>query len=93
MKMTLYAVAAIYFVIWWLCLFIVLPFGVRPQSEQAGGSVAGTVPSAPARPMLIRKALVTTVLAAILTGAIWYAHDQLGWTLEAISRVFGPQPV
>ncbi len=89
MKMTLYAVAAIYFVVWWLCLFVVLPFGVRAQSEHEDGTVLGTVPSAPARPMLVRKALATTVLAAIVTGAIWYAHDHLGWTLEAISKVFG----
>ncbi|MHA1559462.1 MAG: DUF1467 family protein, partial [Alphaproteobacteria bacterium] len=27
-------VAAIYFVLWWICLFVVLPFGVRTQDEE-----------------------------------------------------------
>ena len=26
---------AIYFIIWWLCLFVVLPFGVRNAHESA----------------------------------------------------------
>ncbi len=87
--MTWYAVVAIFLVVWWLCLFTVLPFGVRTQAEHEDGTVLGTVASAPARPMLVRKALITTLIAAIVTGGIWYAHDQLGWTLEAISKVFG----
>ena len=38
--------AALYFVLWWLCLFIVLPFGARNQ-EDAGEVVRGTEPGAP----------------------------------------------
>ena len=87
--MTWYAVAAIYFVVWWLCLFIVLPFGVRTQAEHEDGTVLGTTASAPARPMLVRKALATSLLAAVVVGLIWVAHDYYGLTLERLSRMFG----
>lgn len=56
---------AIYFVIWWVVLFAILPFGVRTQQD-VGDITMGTTESAPVRPMMLRKALVTTVVAAIV---------------------------
>ena len=44
---------AVYFFIWWITLFLVLPFGVRTQQEE-GSVVPGTPESAPARPRLLR---------------------------------------
>ena len=46
--MPLLTVAAIYFIIWWTVLFIVLPLGYRTQQED-GEVTIGTVESAPAR--------------------------------------------
>ena len=37
---------AIYFVLWWIVLFLTLPFGVRSQHEDGGGA-PGTDPGAP----------------------------------------------
>ena len=37
---------AIYFVLWWVVLFVTLPFGVRSQHEDGEGA-AGTDPGAP----------------------------------------------
>ena len=37
---------AIYFVLWWVVLFVTLPFGVRSQHEDGEG-IPGTDPSAP----------------------------------------------
>ena len=31
---------AVYFVIWWVTLFLTLPFGVRSQHEEGGGAPA-----------------------------------------------------
>ncbi len=45
---------AIYFIIWWVVLFAVLPFGVRSQQE-SGAVAPGTDPGAPAVPQLMRK--------------------------------------
>lgn len=61
---------AIYFVIWWVVLFVVLPLKVRTQGE-AGEVVPGTHASAPARPRLLLKAALTTVLAAIVFAGLW----------------------
>lgn len=53
---------AIYFVVWWLMLFAVLPFGVRSQHE-SGEVAPGTDPGAPVAPRLIVKAIWTSLVA------------------------------
>ncbi len=58
---------AIYLVVWWLCIFIMLPLGVRNQVETGEAHAAGTDPGAPARPLLLAKIVATTVLSAIIT--------------------------
>jgi len=73
---------AIYFLIWWIVLFAVLPFGVRTQ-EEAGEVTEGTVPSAPSKPMLVRKALITTVVAGAIF-ALFIAVTRSGLTLKDI---------
>jgi predicted secreted protein len=37
---------AIYFVVWWICLFVVLPFGVKNQVD-SGSYIQGTERGAP----------------------------------------------
>ena len=60
---TVVGAIAMYFVIWWILLFAVLPFGVRSQTEE--GEVAiGSEPGAPAAPRLREKAVWTTLVAA-----------------------------
>ncbi len=55
---------AIYFIIWWVCLFVVLPFGVKTQSD-TGEMVQGTSAGAPINPRLARIAGVTTIVASL----------------------------
>ena len=53
---------AIYFLIWWVVLFAVLPFGVKiPEKPKPGHAT-----SAPEKPLLLRKALWTTLIAAVI---------------------------
>jgi predicted secreted protein len=52
----------VYLVIWWIALFMVLPLGVRRVENPGKGEERG----APERPDLMRKAIITTVLAAVL---------------------------
>jgi predicted secreted protein len=61
---------AIYFVIWWIALFAVLPWGIRSQAEE-GEVVPGTDPGAPRRPRFLFVILVTTALSAVVF-AIFY---------------------
>ncbi len=56
---------AIYFVMWWIVLFLTLPFGVRSQDE-ADETVRGTDPGAPVKAMMVRKMIWTTILSAIV---------------------------
>jgi predicted secreted protein len=53
---------AVYFVLWWLVLFTVLPFGIRPAEEGDIGAASG----APANPRLGLRLLVTTAITTVL---------------------------
>jgi predicted secreted protein len=64
---------ATYFIIWWLTLFMVLPFGVKTQEED-GNVVPGSVESAPAVPHIFKKALITTILAAIIFAIVYSVY-------------------
>lgn len=69
--MSIGAVVAIYFIVWWTSLFAVLPWGVRSQAESAD-ITPGTDPGAPVRPGLGKKLLATTIVAAVITAGIVY---------------------
>lgn len=64
---------AIYFIIWWMVLFVVLPFGVTTHDEAGGTIEPGTVSSAPVKPYIGRKVAATTLIAAVLWLAGWLA--------------------
>jgi predicted secreted protein len=57
--------AALYFVVWWIGLFAVLPFGVRSQAEDED-VVVGSEPGAPSAPALREKAVWTSLLATVV---------------------------
>jgi len=61
---------AIYFTIWWIVLFAILPWGVRSQHED-GEIVAGTDPGAPVAPRLLIKAIATTIVSTIIFAGLW----------------------
>ena len=68
--MDLVMTLAIYFFIWWITLFAVLPFGVRTQQEE-GSVVPGTPESAPAKPRLLRVAIINTIVATTIFAAVY----------------------
>jgi len=84
--MTKTTAAAVFFLIWWVVLFAVLPWGVRSQHE--GGEVApGTDPGAPVVPKLGRKLIWTTVVASVVFAALYIAYADRLVTLE---NLLGP---
>ncbi len=60
---------AIYFTIWWIVLFAVLPFGVRSTHEDADAP-ENADPGAPVAPKLAIKALITTAVSAVVFAAL-----------------------
>lgn len=72
--MNLFASAITFIVVWWLVLFMVLPFGAAPPDDVGEGHAS----SAPAKPRMLIKLLVTTVLAIGVTYALqWFLQSGL----------------
>jgi predicted secreted protein len=79
---------AIYFIIWWLVFFTVLPWGVHSQVEY-GEVTPGTDPGAPAVHGLKRKLVWTTALAAVIFGAFYLAFATRIVTLDDLATFWG----
>jgi predicted secreted protein len=61
----------VYFLIWWVVLFAVLPWGVRvPDNPEPGHA-----PSAPVHPHMGLKFVATTLVSAVIWIAVWYFID------------------
>jgi len=82
---------AIYFIVWWVVLFAVLPWGIRSQAE-SGEVVPGSDPGAPAIPHLAAKLVWTTIVATIIfvLAAVAYTHRLV--TFEDLATLFGLLP-
>ena len=79
---------AIYFVIWWVTLFLTLPFGVRSQHEDGGGP-PGTDPGAPVLARMGRKLIWTTIISAAIFGAGALAQRAGYLSIERLSKLMG----
>ncbi len=88
MAYTLSTAFAIYFVIWWITLFLTLPFGVRSQHEDGEG-VAGTDPGAPVASRMGRKLIWTTVISAAIYAVAVLAHNAGYLNIERLSKLMG----
>ena len=58
--------------IWAVVFFMVLPIGMVSQADD-GDVLPGTPASAPANPIILRKILITTVVALIAFAVVWSA--------------------
>jgi predicted secreted protein len=65
LKLTLAGAIGLYFVVWWVTLFVILPVRISSQAE-AGEVVAGTEPGAPASPALNERVIWTTIAADVV---------------------------
>ncbi|GBD47553.1 DUF1467 family protein [Methylopila sp. Yamaguchi] len=75
--------AAIYFVIWWITLFAILPFGMRSQFD-AGEVIPGTEPSAPVRLRGWRIVGLTTLAATGVFLFVFWLLTQSHFTLDDV---------
>ena len=61
----------VYLVIWWTVLFGVLPLGVKRVENPGRGQEVG----APELPQLVRKAIITTIVAGVLWVVFYFLHQ------------------
>jgi predicted secreted protein len=79
---------AIFFLIWWVVLFAVLPFGVRSQHED-GEMAAGTDPGAPVIARLGLKLIWTTIVAVLIFAGFYFVYVNHLVTLQQLVAPFG----
>jgi len=79
---------AIYFVVWWITLFVTLPFGVRSQHEDGDGS-PGTDPGAPTLARMGSKLIWTTVLSMVIFAIAWVGYDAGYLSVDRLSHLMG----
>jgi predicted secreted protein len=71
----------LFIIIWWLTLFLVLPWGIRRTENPEEGHDQG----APARPMLVRKLLITSGITIILFAAVYGVIEMSGISLRELA--------
>ena len=83
---------AIYFVLWWIVLFLTLPFGVRSQHEDgegAGQVIPGTDPGAPVLARMGSKLIWTTIISVVIYAIAMWAYYQGYFNIERLSKLMG----
>ncbi|WLS01997.1 DUF1467 family protein [Shinella oryzae] len=78
---------AVYFIVWWMTLFAVLPFGLRTQAE-ANEVVPGSVESAPARFRGGRVVLMTTIVSALIYGGWYILSVRFGYGIDSLPQLY-----
>ncbi len=86
--MSISSAIAIYFVLWWVVLFAVLPFGARGQPEHRD-EVAGADPGAPALPRMARNLVMTTLVSAAIFAVAAWAYQAGYLSIERLNRLMG----
>lgn len=64
---------AVYLVIWWLTVFMVLPWGVRRADPDE--LLPGEDPGAPGKPQLMKKFAITTFVSLVFFGIFFLIYD------------------
>jgi predicted secreted protein len=88
MAYTISTAFAIYFVLWWIVLFLTLPFGVRSQQED-GETIPGSDPGAPVASRMGRKLIWTTVISVIIYAIMMLAYNAGYLNVDRLARLMG----
>jgi predicted secreted protein len=78
---------AIFFLIWWVVLFAVLPWGVRSQHED-DTAVPGTDPGAPTKSKIGWKLLWTTLVAFAVYAVCYVVYTQHRISIGGLMAAF-----
>lgn len=80
------SLAAVFFILWWVVLFAVLPFSLRTQDED-GEVTLGTTASAPKGPHMLRAVVRTTVVTAIVFAVYLVITRYFGLGFDDLPRI------
>lgn len=83
--MQLITFLAVFFIVWWVTLFAVLPIGVTTDATDDANP--GTAGSAPDRPRMGFKVLLTTAISLLIVGLFFLVTDTFGWSVDDIPRI------
>lgn len=79
--------SAIYFIMWWISLFLVLPFSGKSQAEE-GEVVLGTTKSAPANLKILRIVIMNSIVASVFFICFFLLVEVFGVTYEDFTGLF-----
>ena len=85
------SIIAIYFLIWVMTAFIMLPFGIRTADEAGEETVPGQAESAPVNFRPGRILIRATIVSAVLT-SLFVLNYELGWIGADDINVFPDPP-
>ncbi|MEE9376105.1 MAG: DUF1467 family protein [Rhizobiaceae bacterium] len=77
---------AVYFIIWWVTLFITLPFRMQSQIE-AGVVVEGTEAGAPADPKIQKRLLWNTLISLLLFFIFWLIFYYFEFSIDDLPQI------
>ncbi len=77
---------AIFFILWWIVLFAMLPIGLRTQDDE-GNVTLGTTSSAPGRPHMVRTLIRTTIVALAIFALYFVMVRYFGFGFGDLPRI------
>jgi predicted secreted protein len=80
--------AAAFFLLWWVVLFAVLPWGMHSQHDDVEAA-PGTDPGAPALPKLGRKLVFTTLITAVIFAVCYVVYTDRLLNLDGLLMHYG----
>jgi len=83
-----YSYLAIFVLVWTICVFINLPFGIRTHDEAGEAKTPGQADSAPANFRPLRVVARTTIMALVICVLLVVNYRQ-GWITSKDIDVFG----
>ncbi len=89
--MSITTAIAVFFLIWWVTLFAVLPFGIRNRDEAGADEepvTPGTDPGAPVHFSLGRKLLWTTLVSGAIYAACYVVYVEHLVTIDGLMAPF-----
>jgi predicted secreted protein len=84
--MTWVSMLAVFFIVWWLVLFAILPFGLKTQDDD-GEVTLGTVSSAPGGAHMRRAIVWTTLVALLICGSFFVVTRYFDLSVDDIPHI------